>query len=218
MTPLDEGQYIFLFVSKGEDKGRYDSRVQSIENGTILIDIPSDVNKSSFRRAIPVGTRLIVTFSVQGESLPYYFVSEVTQIHSDHLAIKYPTKIESKNLREFYRIPVNLNISAYLLGSPESSRAMKCVEVSGNGMVLETDESDLFQKDDKVEIETEIELHGHKHVIQTPGVILRISGSREKAHKTNYVVEFVGISEMDQEKVVQYVFDQQIKQHKMHEM
>lgn len=184
----------------------YWSRIEEINGDTITIAAPM---KESLPIWIARGTKIRVDIPYEGKR--YSFYATVLQVSEGDLStwtITYPDKLETINLRAFFRLDVSLDAAVKL--DEEDARWCKCMvtNLSGNGALLS------IKKDFPAEVDAEVVLRlalPDEDVMELVGKVVRRSEVPSAPDLVQLALHFPDITSFAQDRIMKYLFEQQRK-------
>lgn len=211
---IESNTKILVEVLSGEFIGKYDSRIESVDDDYIYISLPT---KNAIPAPLKPGTKIDVSFVT--DKGRFSFITEVIDRVRDNiimLKIKKPEQLFRKELRKYFRVETFLKIIVCKIvyndnkNTPDMLKICKegtVKDISGGGVRIFTElELDV---DDIVELDFSGAINNIKEVF---GKVVRV---KEINGKTEAGVEFISIRENDRDKIIQYVFKRQIELKRM---
>ncbi|MGA1861489.1 flagellar brake protein [Deferribacter thermophilus] len=211
---IESNTKVLVEVLSGEFIGKYDSRIEAIDNDYIYISLPT---KNAIPAPLKPETKIEVSFVT--DKGRFSFISEVIERVRDNiimLKIKKPNHLNRKELRKYFRVETHLKIIVYKIKYNENSNTPDMLkickesivkDISGGGVRILTDLE--LNVDDIVELDFAGTID---HIKEVFGKVVR---RNELQNKLEAGIEFISIRENDRDKIIQYVFKRQIELKKM---
>lgn len=184
----------------------YWSRVEAIDNGALIVAAPM---KHGTPVWAPRGTKVRVDIPHEGKR--YSFRASVLKVAQGDLStwtISYPEKLESINLRAFFRLDVSLE--AMLRVSEEEADWCKCLvtNLSGNGLLLSVTREFPAEVGSEVVIRLALP---DEELMELPGQVVRRLEVVNAPELVQLAVHFPEIKPLTQDQIMRYIFEQQRK-------
>jgi c-di-GMP-binding flagellar brake protein YcgR len=205
-------QKINVEIKLGVNEGVYDSRIENFVDDSVFISMPSV-------RGVPIvlPEGAMVEISYVSDSGRYSFTSKVLSKLKDVVAlieVSKPEAIYRKELREFFRINSGAKVKIVFVKEDEDGIITDEIfdayvqDISGGGMRIVTTT--------RLERGQEVEIYFNDIVpnLKSAKAAVMRSSIHEDG-KCELGLKFVGMSAIDRDKVIKYVFKRQIELRKL---
>lgn len=204
LSTFQVGMKINIEVERGDENFFFPSKVEDIELGALVLDIPMKGNKLFH---IGLDESVKVYFS-RGDSF-YYFIGIVTgkkYVPVPVLHVKPVSPFIKNQRRDYFRIKTTVKVKISLVETAESLHGL-IKDLSGGGALITIGRE--LKKGDLINIQFSI----MSKIIDIKGRVVRVWQEEQLRHSRIYytAVQFVEIDETIQDEIIKFILAEQRK-------
>jgi c-di-GMP-binding flagellar brake protein YcgR len=199
-----------IFIEKlDEEYINYKTRVADIHTKYISVEVPIDIKTGAFK-PLKEGQKVAVSYTredgIQFQFFTTIIGSSIGNIRTFHLEKPEQKSIRKLQRREYFRIPVNANLSiehkGYILRTTSK-------DLSGGGVSF-VDQKHRFKEKDEVTGEVNLEFkNGKQEMVPFRGTIARTILLHNEVK--GIAIEFTEIHEVQRAAIVRFCFERQLE-------
>ncbi len=210
--PLKVGMLVRIRSLDEVGARSYGVRVQDITDTALIVQSPiENYRPVYFSRgaAIELSVTLDDPPGKEGRYRGETVIMRSVQGQVPLLQVRWPEKWEREQLREFFRVPVALDVKVRPLPEDDADDppfvegTMK--DISGGGCQIVS--SLALVRDDRVELEFSVQ----SRPMRLPATVMRVEAAEDNPGRWAVGLEFTDISEREREHIIRFAFQRQIE-------
>lgn len=195
---------------------RFKCRVVELGPSTLFLDYPIDLktNRTAF---FPNGTEIIAKFNHEDQTI-YQFELSVVGRKKDNIPMLITQYDENKfkklQRREFVRVDCHLDVIISDITKETDVFETVTRDISGGGIAIYLPNDIKLNKESQFHLSIQIPSSNEQdQMVYTNAEIVRIS-TLDHGEESTISLEYTDISERDRQRIIQFCFETQLRNHK----